>query len=121
DLKEVGFRINKEDKKMAERSAKATWKGTLKEGKGTMSLGSGAFEGNFSFGTRMGDEKGTNPEELVGAGLAGCYSMSLNATLEKKGFRSNSVTTDAKVHFGKEGEGFSITRIDLRPEAEVDG
>src|SRR5258706_3047526 len=106
---------------MPERNAKATWKGTLKEGKGTMSLGSGAFEGGFSFGTRMGDEKGTNPEELVGAALAGCYSMALNATLEKQGFKPSSVSTDAKVHFANEGEGFAITKIDLRTEAEVAG
>ena len=76
---------------MAERSAKASWKGTLLEGEGTMALGSGAFEGKFSFGSRMGEEPGTNPEELIGAALAGCYTMALNATLEKEGFTVNGV------------------------------
>ena len=74
---------------MAERSAKASWKGTLLEGEGTMALGSGAFEGKFSFGSRMGEEPGTNPEELIGAALAGCYTMALNATLGKEGFTVN--------------------------------
>jgi osmotically inducible protein OsmC len=106
---------------MAVRTAKASWKGGLTDGKGTMALGSGAFEGSFSFNTRMGDEPGTNPEELIGAALAGCYTMALNATLEKEGSQPNSVRTDAKVHFGKDGAGFAITRIDLHTEADIDG
>lgn len=104
---------------MAERTAKATWNGTLKEGKGTMALGSGAFEGAFSFDTRMGDEPGTNPEELIGAALAGCFTMALNAGLEKEGFKPNGVKTDSKVHFGKDDKGFAITQIDLVTEADV--
>lgn len=104
---------------MAIRTAKATWNGTLKEGKGTMALGSGAFEGSFSFNTRMGDEPGTNPEELVGAALAGCFTMALNAGLEKEGFKTGGIKTDAKVHFGKDDSGFAITRIELFTEAEV--
>ena len=76
---------------MAERSATAQWNGSLMEGKGKMALGSGLFEGAFSFNTRMGDEPGTNPEELLGASLAGCFSMALNATLEKKGTPATSV------------------------------
>lgn len=106
---------------MAVRNAKASWEGGLKDGKGTMALGSGAFEGAFSFNTRMGDEPGTNPEELIGAALAGCYTMALNATLEKEGNKPNSVRTEARVHFGKDGEGFAITRIDLQTEADIDG
>ena len=106
---------------MAIRTAKATWNGTLREGKGTMALGSGAFEGSFSFNTRMGDEPGTNPEELVGAALAGCFTMALNAGLEKEGFKVNGVRTEAKVHFGKDDVGFAITSIDLTTEAEVAG
>jgi lipoyl-dependent peroxiredoxin len=104
---------------MAIRTAKATWNGTLKEGSGTMALGSGAFEGSFSFNTRMGDEPGTNPEELLGAALAGCFTMALNAGLEKEGFKVNGVKTDAKVHFGKDDTGFAVTSIDLSTEAEV--
>ena len=106
---------------MAERKATASWDGTLTEGTGAMSLGSGAFEGNFSFNTRMGDEPGTNPEELLGAALAGCYSMALNATLEKEGKPAKSVKSEAVVHFGKDDVGFAVLGIDLNTEAEVEG
>ena len=106
---------------MAERSAKAEWNGSLMEGKGKMALGSGMFEGAFSFNTRMGDEPGTNPEELLGASLAGCYTMALNATLEKSGKPASSVKTDAKVFFGKDDSGFAIKHIDLETTAVVEG
>ena len=106
---------------MVERKAKAEWNGSLKEGAGKIALGSGVFEGAFSFGTRMGDEPGTNPEELLGAALAGCYSMALNATLEKEGKPAKSVHTEAKVFFGKDDAGFGISRIDLAADADVDG
>jgi osmotically inducible protein OsmC len=105
---------------MAERKANAEWNGTLKEGSGKVKLGSGLFEGAFSFATRMGDEPGTNPEELLGASLAGCYSMALNAALEKEGKPAKSVKTEALVHFGKDDAGFKIGRIDLSVQAEVD-
>jgi osmotically inducible protein OsmC len=106
---------------MAERSAKASWEGGLMDGKGTMALGSGAFEGSFSFNTRMGDEPGTNPEELIGAALAGCYAMALNATLEKQGSPAKSINTEAKVYLGKDDGGFTIRKIDLSVKAEVEG
>jgi lipoyl-dependent peroxiredoxin len=106
---------------MAIRTAKASWQGGLTDGKGKMALGSGAFEGAFSFNTRMGDEPGTNPEELIGAALAGCYSMALNATLEKEGHKPNSINADAKVHFGKDDAGFAISKIELAVTADVDG
>ena len=106
---------------MAERSAKAEWTGSLMEGKGKMALGSGLFEGAFSFGTRMGDEPGTNPEELLGASLAGCYTMALNATLEKSGKPASSVHTEAKVFLGKDDAGFVIKHIDLETNAAVNG
>ncbi len=106
---------------MAERIATAEWNGSLKEGTGKMALGSGAFEGAFSFNTRMGDEPGTNPEELIGAALAGCYAMALNATLEKQGTPAKNVRTEAKVHLGKDEAGFKITHIDLSVDAAVDG
>ena len=106
---------------MAERRATAEWNGTLKEGEGRMALGSGAFEGAFSFNTRMGDEPGTNPEELIGAALAGCFAMALNATLEKQGKPAKSVKTEAKVHLGKDDAGFKITKIDLSVDAAVEG
>ena len=105
---------------MAERKANAEWNGTLKEGAGKIALGSGLFEGAFSFGTRMGEEPGTNPEELLGASLAGCFAMALNATLEKEGKPAKSVRTEAKVRLGKDDAGFKITGIDLTADAEVD-
>ena len=106
---------------MSKRSAKANWEGGLIDGKGSMSLGSGAFEGSFSFNTRMGDEPGTNPEELIGAALAGCYTMALPATLEKEGHKATRIDTDAKVEFGKDDVGFAIKFIDLETTASVNG
>lgn len=106
---------------MAKRNAKANWQGGLTDGKGKMSLGSGAFEGSFSFNTRMGDEPGTNPEELIGAALAGCFTMALSATLEKEGHKAKEINTDAKVDFGKDDAGFAIKFIDLETRAEVEG
>ena len=106
---------------MADRKATATWNGTLLEGKGTVALGSGLFEGAFSFGTRMGDDPGTNPEELLGASLAGCYAMALNATLEKSGTPAVSVKTETNVHLGKDDSGFAIRGIDLHVTADVPG
>lgn len=104
---------------MADRRATAEWNGSLLQGEGKMALGSGAFQGKFSFNTRMGDEPGTNPEELIAASLAGCFSMALNATLEKKGTAANSVRSQAIVHFGKDDAGFAIRGIDLETEADV--
>src|SRR5687768_14549497 len=106
---------------MADRKANATWNGGLKDGKGTIALGSGLFEGAFSFGTRMGDEPGTNPEELLGASLAGCYAMALNATLERGETPAQSVKVEANVHLGKDESGFAIRGIDLNVVAEVKG
>ena len=106
---------------MADRKATAEWNGTLAQGEGRMSLGSGAFEGKFSFNTRMGDDPGTNPEELIAAALAGCYSMALNATLEKQGTPASRVNSQAVVHFGKGDAGFAISGIDLETKAVVNG
>ena len=101
------------------RSANAAWSGSLKEGKGTMRLGSGAYEGSYSFGSRFGEETGTNPEELIAAAHAGCFSMALTAGLGKAGDAPRSVKTSAKAHLEKVGEGFKITRIELSTEADV--
>ena len=101
------------------RQASAVWKGGLKEGKGTVKLGSGAFEGQYSFSTRFEDGKGTNPEELIGAAHAGCFSMALSAGLGKGGFTPESIQTTAKVNLEKQGEGFAIARIDLVTEAKI--
>ena len=106
---------------MAERKANAEWNGSLKEGSGKIALGSGLFEGAFSFATRMEDEPGTNPEELLGASLAGCFAMALNATLEKEGKPARSVRTEAKVFLGKDDAGFKINRIDLEADVDAEG
>ncbi|HEV8628687.1 MAG TPA: OsmC family protein [Thermoanaerobaculia bacterium] len=106
---------------MAVRTANAAWEGSLKEGKGTMRLGSGAWEGPFSFSTRFEDAKGTNPEELIGAALAGCFSMALGANLGRAGFTPRRIATDAKVHIEKVEGGFGITRIELTTDAAVPG
>ncbi len=103
---------------MTVRKATASWQGTLKEGSGRMKLGSGAFEGPFSFGTRFGETPGTNPEELIGAAHAGCFSMFLSALLEKAGHTVKEIRTTARVHLG---EGPAITKIELEVEAEVPG
>ena len=106
---------------MITRSAEAEWKGDLKGGAGTVKLGSGAFEGDYSFNTRMGDAPGTNPEELLGAAHAGCFSMALAFGLTQAGHPPTSISTTAKVHFGQTEGGFAISRIDLITEGVVPG
>ncbi len=104
---------------MAVRSAEAQWNGSLREGSGTMKLGSGAFEGSYSFPSRFEEGKGTNPEELIGAAHAGCFSMALSAGLGRAGFEPKRVHTTAKVHLERGDAGFSITKIELTTEAEI--
>ena len=104
---------------MATSTAEAVWEGNLKDGKGTMKLGSGAFNGAYSFRTRFEGAPGTNPEELIGAAHAGCFSMALSAGLGKAGFTPARIKTSAKVHLEKVGEGFKITRIQLTSEAAI--
>jgi osmotically inducible protein OsmC len=106
---------------MATRTATARWEGSLKEGKGKMKLGSGAFEGPFSFATRFEESPGTNPEELIGAAHAGCFSMAFSHVLGEAGYTPASIRTAARVHLEAAGEGFAITRIDLTTEAEIPG
>ena len=106
---------------MAIRRAKATWTGNLKEGKGSMKLGSGAFEGPFSFATRFEEEPGTNPEELIGAAHAGCFSMFLSAVLSNAGFPPTSINTSASVHLETVDDAPWITKIHLECEANVPG
>ena len=106
---------------MAIRTARAQWEGTLQEGRGKMALGSGAFEGAYSFASRFEEGTGTNPEELIGAAHAGCFSMAFAAALGKANFTPTRVATTAKVHLMKGAEGFSITAIDLETEAQVPG
>jgi osmotically inducible protein OsmC len=106
---------------MPVRKAQARWEGSLKDGQGAMKLESGAYEGKYSFGSRFQEDPGTNPEELIAAAHAGCFSMALSAGLGKSGFESNSVETSARAHLEKVGEGFKITRIELTTVADVPG
>ena len=106
---------------MPVRRAEAVWTGTLKDGTGTMKTGSGAFEGPYSFGTRFEETPGTNPEELIGAAHAGCFSMALSSSLEKAGFRAERIHTQAQVHLGKVDGKSRITLIELVCEAVVPG
>ncbi len=101
------------------RKADAVWEGTLREGKGHITVASGAVDVRYSFGTRFADEPGTNPEELIGAAHAGCFSMALSAGLTKAGYTARRIHTSATVSLEKAGEGFKITRIQLETEAEV--
>ncbi len=106
---------------MIDRKAEARWEGTLREGKGKIRLGSGAFEGPYSFGTRFEGAQGTNPEELLGAAHAGCFTMALSLMLTLAGHPPASLDTTATVHLDKVGEGFSITGIDLATKGRVPG
>jgi osmotically inducible protein OsmC len=103
---------------MTTRISSAEWKGTLKEGAGTMKLASGAYEGPYTFASRFESGKGTNPEELIGAAHAGCYSMFLSALLSGAGFTPTHISTTATVHLT---EGPTISLIELKTEAEVPG
>lgn len=106
---------------MAIRTANAEWKGDLQSGTGSFSGASGQLGGAYSFESRFTDSGGTNPEELVAAAQAACYSMQLGAMLAMGGNTAESVSTDAKVQILKQGEGFAITKIDLVTVARVPG
>ncbi|MER9601575.1 OsmC family protein [Mesorhizobium sp. M0243] len=106
---------------MTIREALAKWQGTLKEGSGRLRLGSGVFEGAYSFPSRFENGPGTNPEELIAAAHAGCFSMALSAILRNANHVPTSISTVAKVHLGATAAGPTITRIELETEAEVAG
>lgn len=107
---------------MPTRSANATWRGNLKEGKGIVSTESGLIkDADYSFSKRFENEKGTNPEELLGAAHAACFSMALSNGLSSAGHTVKSVKTTAKVHLEKDAKGFTISKIELLCDAEVTG
>ncbi len=106
---------------MPVRNAVAIWEGNLKNGKGRVELGSGGFKGNYSFASRFEQGPGTNPEELIAAAHAGCFSMALSMLLEQAGYAVDHIHTIAKVHIDKVGEGFKITAIELDTEGRVPG
>lgn len=104
---------------MAIRYASAIWQGTLKEGSGKMKYGT--YEGSFTFASRFEEGEGTNPEELVGAAHAGCFSMFLSSLLTTAGFKPESIETKATVHLGRVDNAPKITDIDLLCQAKVPG
>ena len=106
---------------MTTRTSSAVWEGNLKEGKGTMKVGRNAYEGPFSFASRFENGTGTNPEELIGAAEAGCFSMALSNGLTKAGHTPKRISTTAKVNLEMVGGGPKITTIDVKTEAEVPG
>ncbi len=106
---------------MPVRKSQASWSGDLKTGKGRMALGSGAWEGPFSFRTRFEDEQGSNPEELIGAAHAGCFSMALSNMLAEAGHPPESVETQARVHLEVGDDGPHIPLIELKVVGKVPG
>ncbi|TPG19975.1 OsmC family peroxiredoxin [Sphingomonas koreensis] len=107
---------------MTKRSGSARYEGLGKDGRGHVSTQSGVLADQFyGFGTRFGDEKGTNPEELIAAAHASCFTMALSFALAKAGFEQGTLETVANVTLDKEGEGFAITRSDLELTATVAG
>lgn len=107
---------------MAIRKATAAWQGSVMEGKGEIALESGVFKGPYDFRARSTDGAGmTNPEELIAAAHAGCFTMAFSATLGKSGFTASQINTEARVHLQAGGAGFVIPRIDLVMSATVPG
>ena len=106
---------------MPARKADAQWEGSLQEGNGTMRLGGGAYEGPYSFKSRFEEGTGTNPEELIAAAHAGCFSMAFAGALGRAGHTPTSVATTANVHLNKTDAGFRVQKIDLVTEAVVPG
>ncbi len=101
------------------RKGEAFWEGNLKDGMGKVKFGGGAFEGPYSFTSRFENGKGTNPEEMIGAAHAGCFSMALSHELSQAGFTPKKVSTVAKVNMDKTDAGFTIVLIELETLAEV--
>jgi lipoyl-dependent peroxiredoxin len=106
---------------MPVRTAEAVWQGKLRDGQGRLTLGSGSYDGPYSFASRFEQGPGTNPEELIAAAHAGCFSMALSFMLEQAGYTPERVQTAARVFLERVGEGFKITAINLETEASVPG
>ena len=106
---------------MATREGRAEWRGDLRDGSGTLSVGSGLFSGAYSFKTRFEDEPGTNPEELIAAAHASCFSMALSNILSEAGHLPESVSTTARVHLRQVDGAPTIAQIDLETQGRVPG
>ncbi len=105
---------------MVQRSAEAEWRGGLSDGSGTIRPESDAFEASYSYGSRFEGDRGTNPEELIGAAHAACFSMALAANLSQKKFPPARIRTTAHVQLQKDGDGFAITESHLDTDAQID-
>jgi len=103
------------------RKSSAEWRGNLKQGKGEMRVGNSAFVGSYSFGSRFEESEGTNPEELIGAAHAGCFSMALSHELDQQGYKPGKIHTEASVELVKTESGFKIATITLNTRADVTG
>jgi len=106
---------------MPVRNSKAIWTGKLEQGKGKIELGSGTYEDVYSFASRFDQGKGTNPEELIAAAHAGCFSMALAHELEQAGFSPEKIDTGCDISIEKANVGFKIARIELQTKAKVPG
>lgn len=106
---------------MPVRKASAVWEGNLVKGNGRVKTETGTLDGQYSFSSRFEEGKGTNPEELIGAAHAGCFSMAFSNELDKAGFTPRSVSTEDKVYIEKVGAGFTITKIEMTTDADVPG
>jgi osmotically inducible protein OsmC len=105
---------------MKKTKANAVWNGTIKEGKGKVKLPSVGYETSYTFASRFESGSGTNPEELIGAALAGCFSMALSLGLTEEGFNPDSIDTDAEVSLVESGGGFAIDSIHLTTRAKIE-
>jgi osmotically inducible protein OsmC len=114
-------RQNQKEVLMPIRKGEAVWNGTLLKGNGEMKTGAGAIKAAYSFSSRFESGRGSNPEEFIGAAHAGCFSMALAGTLDKSGFSPEKIKTVARVAIEKDGDGFTITSIELVTEAQVPG
>ena len=106
---------------MATRNGSAEWQGDLRGGSGEVTVGDGVFKGNYSFASRFEEGEGTNPEELIAAAHAACFSMALSNILAEHGHAPESVRTVAKVHLRPTDAGPTIRQIDLETEGRVPG
>ena len=104
---------------MATRTSSARWQGNLKDGNGTMSLGSGAYSGSYSFVSRFEEGAGTNPEELIAAAHSACFSMALSKILEDAGMKAESISTKATVTLEQSGGGFAVTSSALETRVRI--
>ncbi len=107
---------------MPVRKGHGEWRGDLQKGSGTLGTESGALKGvSYNFASRFESGKGTNPEELLAAAHAACYSMALSGALSGKGYKVNSIRTEDSVRIDKQGDGFTITTVEIDTVASVDG